>query len=504
MGGTTLRRGAYFGQRRRSVGFDSGGDLLGRLLKSTLRLFPERQILVRAEGRVSYIMLSRRAQLATALGGVAAIALVAYGLMALRHHRAEQAAAPAGALQAQVDDLQRQLAAANALIVKGSNAAAIAQSQAAVDEAQARIKALEEARDRAVADQTELQRQLAQAQDAASNRTQNMAQLNHTLDANRGELRQSDAQRQTLQARVHQLETELEGANARTSQAKADLATNERKLQQLAAEHDKTLSERDRLQARLSELQGRGSALAPAAPSTADGTPAGPAQAPAPAAPQRSIADRPSDERSENVAAPAADGSGEIEQVLASTGVDVEKLLGRLNSVPQGQGGPYIALDKKHMAAAEGRGEELQKILKTLPLAAPLAHYSLASEFGSRADPLNHRQAFHTGLDLVAPYRSAVYSTAPGTVIFTGVKDNYGKVVEIDHGHGIVTRYAHLHRFVVARGQKVPAHFQVGELGSTGRSTGPHLHYEVLVNGTAQDPEKFLQAGKNVVQANGN
>jgi murein DD-endopeptidase MepM/ murein hydrolase activator NlpD len=86
-------------------------------------------------------------------------------------------------------------------------------------------------------------------------------------------------------------------------------------------------------------------------------------------------------------------------------------------------------------------------------------------------------------------------------VMFTGVKDNYGKVVEVDHGHGIVTRYAHLHRIVVALGQKVPVHQQVGELGSTGRSTGPHLHYEVLVNGAAQDPEKFLQAGKNVVQA---
>ncbi len=472
--------------------------MLGRLLKSTLRLFPERQILVRAEGRVSYIMLSRRAQLAMAFCSAGAVAMIAYGLMGLQHRRAEQAATPAAALQEQVDDLQRQLAAANSLLVKGSNASAIAQSKAAVDEAQARIKALEEARDHAVAEETELQRQLAQAQDAASNRSQNMAQLNHTLDANRGELRQSDAQRQTLQARVHQLETELESANARTTQAKADLASNERKLQQLAAEHDKTISERDRLQARLSELQGRGSALAPAAPSAADGT----ATVPAPPAPQRSIADRPTDQRSENEPEPA--GNGEIEQVLASTGVDVEKLLGRLNSVPQGQGGPYIALDKRHMAGAEARGEELQKILKTLPLAPPLAHYNIGSEFGSRVDPMNHRQAFHTGLDLVAPYRSAVYSTAPGTVIFTGVKDNYGKVVEIDHGHGIVTRYAHLHRFVVARGQKVPAHFQVGELGSTGRSTGPHLHYEVLVNGTAQDPEKFLQAGKNVVQANAN
>jgi murein DD-endopeptidase MepM/ murein hydrolase activator NlpD len=503
VGGTTLRPDAYFGRRRGSFGVDSGGDLLGRLLKSTLRLFPERQILVRAEGRVSYIMLSRRAQMAMALAGVAATALVAYGLIGAQQHRNDQAAGPSVALQGQVDDLQRQLAAANARLMQGSNATAIVEGKAAVDEAQARIKALEEARDRAVADETELQHQLAQAQDAASNRNQNMAQLNHTLDANRGELRQSDAQRQTLQARVHQLETDLESANVRTTQAKADLASNERKLQQLAAEHDKTLSERDRLQARLSELQGRGSALAPiapAVPSTADSSTTVPAPAPAPVVPQRSIADRPPDQRSQNV---PWSGNGELEQVLASTGVDVEKLLGRLNSVPPGEGGPYIALDKKHIAG-EARVEELQKILKTLPLASPLAHYTVGSEFGSRADPLNRRQAFHSGLDLEAPYRSAVYSTAPGTVIFTGVKDNYGKVVEIDHGHGIVTRYAHLHRYVVARGQKVPAHFQVGELGSTGRSTGPHLHYEVLVNGTAQDPEKFLQAGKNVVQTNGN
>jgi murein DD-endopeptidase MepM/ murein hydrolase activator NlpD len=496
VGGTAWRPGGGFGRGLGGAGIESGGDLLGKLLKSTLRLFPDRQILVRAEGRVSYIRLSRGVQVALALGSVAAIAAVTYGLTAPRHHASPmivQTAAPTAALQAQIDELQRQLAAANALLVKSPDTAAVAENKAAVDEAQTRIKALEEARDRAAAEEAELRRQLSQAQDAASTRMQNMAQLNHTLEANRGELHQSDAQRQALQTRVHQLEQELEGANARTSQAKADLASNERRLQQLAAEHDQTVAERDRLQARLRDLQSRASAP----PSAADG-----GAATAPSAPQRSTADRPSDQRSDN--APQAGSNGEIEQVLASTGLDVEKLLGRLSAVPPGQGGPYIALDKKHMAGSEARSEELQKILKALPLAAPLAHYTLESGFGGRTDPLNHRQAFHPGLDLVAPYRSAVYSTAPGTVIFTGVKDNYGKVVEIDHGHGIVTRYAHLHRFVVARGQKVPAHFQVGELGSTGRSTGPHLHYEVLVNGTAQDPEKFLQAGKNVVQANGN
>ncbi len=149
------------------------------------------------------------------------------------------------------------------------------------------------------------------------------------------------------------------------------------------------------------------------------------------------------------------------------------------------------------------RSEELQRIIKTLPLSSPLVQYTVGSGFGGRPDPFNKHQAFHTGVDLVAPYRTAVHSTAAGTVIFTGVKQGYGKVVEVDHGHGIVTRYAHLHRIVVARGQKVQLNQRVGEVGSTGRSTGPHLHYEVLVDGTPQDPEKFMQAGKNVVQASG-
>jgi murein DD-endopeptidase MepM/ murein hydrolase activator NlpD len=488
VGGTAWRPGAGFGQGLGGTGLESGGDLLGRVLKSTLGLFPDRQILVRAEGRVSYIRLSRRLQLGSALTGLLALGGLAYGFVTY-HHQTPHAAAPTAELRAQIGELQRQLAAANALLVKENNAAAIAQSKAAVEDAQARITALETARDKAVADEADLRRQLAQTQEAASSRMQNVTQLNHTLDANRGELRQSDAQRQALQARVHQLESELESANARTNQAKADLASNERRLQQLAAEHDQTVAERDHLQAMLRQLQSR--ATVPGANAAA-----------APAVPQRSSADRAADQHSENTA--PAGNSGEIEQVLASTGLDVEKLLGRLNSVPVGEGGPYIALDKRHLVQSDARNEQLQKILKTLPLAAPLVRYTLGSGFGGRTDPINHRQAFHPGVDLEAPYRTPVYSTAPGTVIFTGVKDSYGKVVEIDHGHGIVTRYAHLHRFMVVRGQKVPAHYEVGEVGSTGRSTGPHLHYEVLVDGTAQDPEKFLQAGKNVVQANGN
>jgi murein DD-endopeptidase MepM/ murein hydrolase activator NlpD len=459
------------------------------------RLFPERQILVRAEGRVSYLTLSRRAQLAMAVVVIAGSGFVAYTTthtFRLNPRQGELArSTPSDAeLLARIETLRHQLDEVNAQLAQAS-AAPKSQESTSVEDAQARIGALEAARDRAIAEQQEFRRQLEAAQEAASAKSQNLAQLNRTLDANRGELRQSDAQRASLQSRVRQLESELESANARTNQYKSELASNERRLQQLAAEHERTVAERDRLQARLAETQSRAPTLNLAPPSDVTA---------APPAGQRSQAERAPDQRSDNTA-PVS----ELERLIASTGIDVEKLLARFGSVPPAQGGPYVALDRaaRPNGAPAARLEELQKLIKTMPLSAPLGHYQIESGFGGRADPFHGRQAFHAGVDLSAPYRTPVLSTAPGVVVFTGVKDNYGKVVEIDHGHGIVTRYAHLHRSLVAFGQKVALHQPVGELGSTGRSTGPHLHYEVLVNGTAQDPEKFMQAGKNVVQASG-
>jgi murein DD-endopeptidase MepM/ murein hydrolase activator NlpD len=133
--------------------------------------------------------------------------------------------------------------------------------------------------------------------------------------------------------------------------------------------------------------------------------------------------------------------------------------------------------------------------MKALPVTAPLGDYRLGSPFGAREDPINGRSSFHTGLDLDAPYDSKVFATAPGVVTYAGYRDDYGKIVEIDHGHGLTTRYAHLHQYTVSVGQHVGAHQQIGYLGSTGRATGPHVHYEVLVNGEPQDPAKFLQLG---------
>jgi murein DD-endopeptidase MepM/ murein hydrolase activator NlpD len=183
----------------------------------------------------------------------------------------------------------------------------------------------------------------------------------------------------------------------------------------------------------------------------------------------------------------------EVERVLASTGLG-RLLLTKLDR-NEAEGGLFVPLPKGGElpdAISPQQLLALRDLAKILPTSLPLADYRLTSLFGIRRDPLNRRAAFHTGIDLAAPYMTPVYATAPGTVDYAGWRGGYGKVVEIDLGDGITTRYAHLHRYTVLVGQRIAAQTQIGFVGSTGRSTGPHLHYEVLVNGNPQDPEKFI------------
>jgi murein DD-endopeptidase MepM/ murein hydrolase activator NlpD len=138
-----------------------------------------------------------------------------------------------------------------------------------------------------------------------------------------------------------------------------------------------------------------------------------------------------------------------------------------------------------------------------LPLARPTMGTTQASGFGVRIDPFTGRPAFHPGLDFAGPIMTPVYTTAPGVVSFTGVRNGYGNTIEIDHGHGFKTRFAHLAAISVTIGQRVGVHQRIGGIGSTGRSTGPHLHYEIWVDGRPQNPERFVKAGDYVQQAAG-
>lgn len=142
----------------------------------------------------------------------------------------------------------------------------------------------------------------------------------------------------------------------------------------------------------------------------------------------------------------------------------------------------------------------LSAAARDLPFQKPVPQMVRSSGYGVRFDPFTGRPAFHAGQDFTGGFMSPIYSTAPGVVAFTGVRSGYGNTVEIDHGRGFKTRYAHLQRILVAPGQRVGLGQRIGAMGSTGRSTGVHLHYEVWQNGRVQNPTRFLKAGDYVQQ----
>ena len=133
-----------------------------------------------------------------------------------------------------------------------------------------------------------------------------------------------------------------------------------------------------------------------------------------------------------------------------------------------------------------------------IPTQEPLAGGHVGSHFGWRIDPFTGRQALHTGLDFQAETGTPILAAAGGVVVTQEVHPAYGNMVEIDHGNNLITRYAHASRVFVKQGDLVKRGQKIAAVGTTGRSTGPHLHFEVLVQGVPQDPSKFLAAGRNL------
>ena len=129
---------------------------------------------------------------------------------------------------------------------------------------------------------------------------------------------------------------------------------------------------------------------------------------------------------------------------------------------------------------------------KMIPTMMPVRAPYNASSFGRRIDPFNGQWAMHEGIDFIADYGSPIVAAAGGVVIFAGFHPQYGYMIDIDHGNDLVTRYAHTSKIVVREGDLVQRGKKIGEVGTTGRSTGPHLHFEVRFRGAAQNPAKFL------------
>lgn len=204
----------------------------------------------------------------------------------------------------------------------------------------------------------------------------------------------------------------------------------------------------------------------------------------------------------------ASESADAISNTLEAAGLPVDLDFAQDGATRSNVGGPLILMD--NATIFDTRLKELDEALQALshvkqearrlPLANPAPGHAVTSTFGVRRDPLIGSAAFHSGMDFRAPVGMDAKATAPGTVVKAGWNGGYGRMVEVDHGQGFSTRYAHLSRISVAVGQKVESGDVIGRSGNTGRSTGPHLHYEVRHNGTALNPLRFLKAGKAIQQ----
>jgi len=244
--------------------------------------------------------------------------------------------------------------------------------------------------------------------------------------------------------------------------------------------------------------------------------------------------------RLQSIAEQAMSTIGDHQRILRAAGLNVQEILPpiapvqrpEIGSDPEsrlGQGGPFVPLlnadeigdlppEARRVVPADRLGDAdidtmlvsldhylgrlaiLDSVMRAVPLAEPLDEYWLTSRFGPRRDPINGKRARHNGIDLAGRYRAPVMATAAGKVTKSGWMSGYGRIVEVDHGQGFKTRYAHLSKILVKRGEEVAKGESVGLLGSSGRSTGPHVHYEVLKDDRPINPWRFIKAGRDVLK----
>ncbi len=333
-------------------------------------------------------------------------------------------------------------------------------------------------------------RELEQASDAARQRSEDLDRRHASLqtaldtarrqlDTTRLELRSTPVVAQTIKGGIPDTASWLAATDLQTDALARRVAALENDLKSVAADRDAAHQRESEAKIELAELQGELDAA-------------------------KSGASAESEQLRKWISAHVDALVG----ALGTTGVDVDQLIQRMDDDPAaGKGGPFVPPDPPLPAVPArlhdvpgldddlSRLQAVQRLLSAMPLAAPLEHYTLRSGFGVRRDPIRRRPAMHTGLDFGPVESSDILAAGPGRVLTAGWMRAYGNVVEIDHGLGVVTRYAHLKRLLVKQGQSVRLHDRVGIMGSTGRSTGVHLHYEVRIDGRAVDPAPFLRAG---------
>ncbi len=436
--------------------WDEQESLWQRFRRFINRTFPERQIHLRTRGRIRFFRIPQALQLSTLAAAIITSSWFGYSTFSYIEH----------------DEI---------VVAKDSQ---IADARRAYDDLLSDVTAYQ----RRFA---ELTRELEDNHNLMLSLVERNATLQRNLTTVERRLESTETERETvasarenLKGRLSRLEGEMHSLSNKNFSLRDNLSNVETDLQTVLRERDTARSKSKLLDNQVAALKGSLTNLQIAQDKTVD-----------------SMTER------------TMTYIGSLEKVVEITGIDVDTLLASSDSVVQreGQGGPFIPINpdeaggklgKKLVRLEEhlGQWENMQALMARMPLAAPMKAYSITSSFGKRRDPVNKRWSAHYGLDFGGPLRSSIYAPAPGIVKQAGTKGRYGRFIEIDHGAGIQTRYAHLHRIMVKRGEKVEFGQKIGQLGNSGRSTGPHLHYEVIFNGKPKDPMRFIKAGRNVFQ----
>ncbi len=312
---------------------------------------------------------------------------------------------------------------------------------------------------------------------------QNLMSAESKLMSSKQQRDEIAAAKDDLKFRLSSIEKSMRNLNTRNFELKGDLSSVTGNLESALAERNEARSLGDRLTKRVADLK-------------------------------KTIANLNDSEK--NVVArltrKTSDEISNLETFINRTGLKAGKLVAKMekDATGKGQGGPFVELRSNaepgeflkasisNLDNRVARLQNLKNLVAVMPLAAPMDYFSISSHFGKRKDPINRRWAMHYGLDLVGAVGTSVFVTAPGTVVKAGFKGKFGKFIEVDHGLGFKTRYGHLNKVLVKRGQKVNYRKKIGLLGNTGRSTGPHLHYEVLHNNNPRNPWRFIKAGRYV------
>ncbi len=194
-----------------------------------------------------------------------------------------------------------------------------------------------------------------------------------------------------------------------------------------------------------------------------------------------------------------------VQTIIKSTGLDPDELAPPPPPVPvpddlAASGPPRRHIDADDANPARAKLEQdmkhlqsLNTVLQHLPITAPIEQVSVSSPYGYRASPFTGKREFHVGVDLRGAIGTPVYATAPGTVTYAGGSTGYGRLIEIDHGYGLSTRYSHLQKILVKLGETVTLHQEIGLLGDSGWSTGPHLLYETRFDDKPLNPLQFIK-----------